>query len=119
MSEKINEREAINEFLKGQHDLGVKRNEIARSLFHFKFSTGQIAKVLEVHPKTAHAMKEANVNGKRQGRLEIKNYLKGSAIEISKFRGFVKGLVGSPSHTKEAEREKKRARKEKKAEVTA
>lgn len=103
----------VEAFLAGQKALGVKRNEIARSLFAKKYSEKQVATVLGVHPKTAHAMKEDNVEGKRQGRREIKNYIKGSAIEANKFFSSVKALVGTATHTKEAETERKRAKRAK------
>jgi hypothetical protein len=119
-------REYIKKFLTEQTGKGVKRSEIARSLFNRGYSSSQVALVLEVHPKTAHAFK---INFSKAGKTaraetghpkrdEIKNYLKGTggAVAFNLFYSNVNAVAGVPYHSKAGEQARKKA---KKAEATA
>jgi hypothetical protein len=117
-----NVRKEISTFLKGQSALGVKRNEIARSLFARKYSEHQVATIMGIHPKSAHAMKKSIIHGEIKERKEIANFLKGNLQGINDFFHNLKIFVGSPAHTKEAEIQRKRLRRqarEAKAQATA
>lgn len=60
-------RKKVRAFVKEQEKLGLKRSEIARGLFAWKFSSGQVGEIMEVHAKTAHAMK---INFTKEGKLK-------------------------------------------------
>lgn len=64
----------INRVLDQQAVKGIKRNEICRSLFSFGFSEHQVAAVMGINPKSAHAAKLNIWNGNREkkGFCEIK-----------------------------------------------
>jgi len=109
-------RTVVDGFLKGQAELKVGRAEIARSLFNRKYSEAQVAIVMGIHPKTAHAFKKKfhkTDEGATFERQEIKNYLRGSAVSWNAFYHAVNALVGVPAHTKAGEKLHKRGRKPK------
>jgi len=104
-------KKEIESFLKGQTALGVKRNEIARSLFSRKYSEHQVARIMGIHPKSAHAMKKS-IREDGIERKEIGNFLKAKLVDVNAFVHNLKLYVGSPAHTKEAEIQRKRLRRE-------
>lgn len=92
-------RTEVNKVLEQQAQRGIKRNEVCRSLFSFGFSEHQVASVLDINPKTAHASKLSIKDGKRV-KKEIKNFLVLDVIRLQGFLKNVKILVGQPSHKK-------------------
>jgi len=121
-------REAIANFLKTQVEKGVKRSEVARSLFHRNYSCSQVAFILNVHPKTAHAYKlnfskagkEKRAETGHPARDEIKNFLKGAGgnVAINAFYAKVNLIAGLPYHSTAGKEARKKAKKAK-ATVTA
>lgn len=93
-------RAEINKVLEQQAQRGIKRNEICRSLFSLGFSEHQVAAVLSINPKSAHASKLSIQDGKRV-KKELKNYLCLDVIRIQGFLKQVKVLVGQASHKKQ------------------
>ncbi len=92
-------KEAVDKVLQQQAEKGIKRWEIAISLFSKGFTEGQVGLIMGFNPKTAHAMKIDFGNGKVK--REIKNYLK---LDVIRMQGFImncKVLVGDPAHMKE------------------
>ena len=92
-------RQEVNKVLEQQAQRGIKRNEICRSLFCLGFSEHQVATVMEIDAKSAHAAKMSIKDGKRV-KKEIKNYLVLDVIRLQGFLKNVKMLVGQPSHGK-------------------
>jgi len=92
----MEQRQRIRGFIEKQVERGVKRNEIARSLFFRGYSEKQVGEIMEISPKSAHAMKIAfGRNGK--ARKDIRDYLRGNAIrEFNPFFRDAKALAGEP-----------------------
>ena len=109
----------ITDFIEKQVGLKVKKRDIALSLFYWGYSETQVAKILGVHVKTAHAAKiDYSKAGKeyrkeygKPKRLELKNYLRGGMMLINQFRSRVKLEVGVPSHSQEAEKQRKKKKR--------
>jgi len=93
-------RQEVNKVLEQQADKGIKRNEICRSLFSFGFSEYQVAVILGINPKSAHASKLSIKEGIRE-KKEIKSFLVLNVIRLQGFLKNVKILVGNPSHKKQ------------------
>lgn len=95
-------RERIDAFLVMQRERGVKRNEIARSLFFKGYSERQVAEVMGITPKSAHAMKIRHGKRTDEGNpvyKEAKNFLRGNAVsEFNRFYQDIKELVGPITH---------------------
>lgn len=93
-------KQEVNKVLEQQASRGVKRNEVCRSLFSLGFSEHQVAGVLGINPKSAHAAKMSIKDGKRE-KKEVKNFLVLDVIRLQVFLKNVKILVGQPSHGKQ------------------
>ncbi len=93
-------RNEVNKVLGQQATKGIKRNEVCRSLFSFGFSEHQVAAVMGINPKSAHAAKLSIKDGKRE-KKEVKNFLLMNVIQRQGFLKQVKILVGQPSHPKQ------------------
>ena len=93
-------RTEVNKTLEQQAQKGIKRNEICRSLFSFGFSEHQVAVVMGINPKSAHASKLSIQDGKRV-KKDIKNFLCLDVIRLQGFLKQVKVLVGQALHKKQ------------------
>jgi hypothetical protein len=87
-------RKKIDTVLKEQDEKGVRRWQIAISLFFKGFSEKQVAEIMKINQRTAHASKIDFKNNKK--RREIRNYLR---LDIVRMQGFIRNckfLVGEP-----------------------
>lgn len=80
-------RKEVTAFIEAQtKKFGLKRSEVARSLFAKGYSTTQVAFLMDIHPKTAHAMKiDFTKKGKEvrnetghPAHMEIKGFIRNS-----------------------------------------
>ena len=98
MTEAEEARKEIDKVLKGQAEKGVKRWQIAISLFFRGFSEKQVGILLGVNHRTAHASKIDFKNDKAN--REIMSYLRLDVIRLQGFIKHCKVLVGEPHGSK-------------------
>ncbi len=92
-------RQEIDNVLNQQKEKGLKRWEIALSLFAKGFSEKQVGIIMDFDHRTAHAMKVDIAHGK--AKREIRNYLKLDVIKMQSFMKNCKMLAGEPAHREE------------------
>lgn len=95
-------RKEVDKVLNGQAKKGIKRWQVAISLFFKGFSEKQVAEIMKINHRTAHASKIDFKNNKK--RREIKNFL---MLDIVRMQGFIKNvkiLVGEPFNPIEKKR---------------
>lgn len=97
--EQTKARNEVTKVLEQQAAKGIKRNELCRSLFSYGFSEHQVADVMGINPKSAHAAKLSIRDGKRE-KKEIKSFLVLDVIRLQGFLKNVKTVVGKPTHGK-------------------
>jgi hypothetical protein len=94
MTEAEDARKEIDMVLKGQDEKGVKRWQIAVSLFSKGFSEKQVGVIMNINHRSAHAFKINFSNNK--ARREIKNHLKMDIVTLQRFLKNIRILVGEP-----------------------
>ena len=95
-------KKEVDRVLTEQVKKGIRKWEIALSLFYVGFSERQVGRVMSIDAKTTHSYKIDFKNNKK--RREVKNYLLLDAVKKQEFIKHVKVLVGEPFNPIEKKR---------------